>query len=130
MLNEGCRSDALADRMHLNHPCSPYAGPYSTILCNFDVETDCNKDNKIGGGHHHDALFVWPNCPDILLVELYGSIVDDLRVRWPGLCSLFQVASPGYKERLIELYTVSSNSVGDLIAEWIAIAVPGKLVDV
>jgi len=25
------------------------------------VEYLCNKDNKIGGGHHNDALFVWPN---------------------------------------------------------------------
>ena len=62
--------------------------------------------------------------------ELYGSIVHDLRIGWPCLCSLFKIHPPGNEKRLIQIYAVATHTIGKLIAVWIAFTIPGDLIDV
>lgn len=76
-------------------------------------------------------MLQYPSSVDLLFrIKLYGSVIHDLRVRWAGLCSLFQIHPPENHKRLIQSYAVGSRTDGNLKAIWIAIAVPSNLVDI
>jgi hypothetical protein len=62
--------------------------------------------------------------------QTYSPIIYDLRLRWPCLCSRFQVAPPLDEERLIQTYAVGSWTCGNLKAVRIAINVSGDLIDI
>jgi hypothetical protein len=66
----------------------------------------------------------------LLRIELYGSIIDDLRVGRSCFCSLLQVASPCDEKRLIRPYAIATRTIRKLIAVRIIIAVPCDLIDV
>ena len=63
-------------------------------------------------------------------IELYSSVIYDLRIGGSCLCGRFQIHPPSDEERLIQIYAVATHIIGKLITVRISIAIPGNLVDV